>query len=91
MNDVIKLYQSAIRELEKVASDKKATVNMLMDKHQPSGAWDHGEELLSLEKEVEMVKAKLFVHRNHLKVLKEAELMENQSKDFLAGNDQQLF
>ena len=72
IDDMMIQYAESIKSFERTISDKEATVRMLMGKYQPEGLWDHGEELLSVEREVDFLKAKLYASKRNLRMRREA-------------------
>ena len=69
--DMIKQYNMAIRSLKNSIADKKATLSMLVSKYQPAGIWDHGEELLEVQAEIDMLEVKAATTGLKLKVARE--------------------
>ena len=76
MNDMMRQYALAIRSLERGISDREATVNMLIGKYQSEGIWDHAEELLAIEKEVNTMKVQLGSKKKRLREEREAEYLK---------------
>jgi hypothetical protein len=87
MNDMMRHYAMAITSLERVIADKEATVKMLIIKYNPAGMWEHGEELLEIERAVDEMKTQL---RSKKKRLKE-ERMAEYSRAKGIGDEPQLF
>jgi hypothetical protein len=70
-NDMIKQYNMSIKSLKQSISDKKSTLLMLVAKYEPKGMWDHGEELLEVEAQIEELETQEIERGRLLKAARE--------------------
>jgi hypothetical protein len=73
-NDMIKQYNLSIKSLKQSIADKKSTLYCLVAKYQPDGMWDHGEELLEVEAQIEELETQEIEKGRLLKTAREEAL-----------------
>jgi hypothetical protein len=73
-NDMIKQYNMSIKSLKQSISDKKSTLFMLVAKYEPKGMWDHAEELLEVEAQIDELETQEIEKGRLLKAAREEAL-----------------